>query len=338
MKAGTGRSLLVVKPSSLGDIVHAIPAVVSLHRSLPGAAIHWIVNTEWEPLLGGMPFVQPVPFPRKAFTGAGGCYAARRWARENLRSLEPDLAIDFQGLIRSAWLTRMSRAGSVAGFRQAREGAWLFYDKAVPVADWKTRHAMDRCLALAEACGAPRPGEPEFLLPEGDPVDESLLAGLPGIVLHPFSRGKGKSLSPSEVIDFCKMLHPLRVVVVGSPVEEPLALPSNAVDLLGKTSLPQLIRLIRDARWTVSVDSGPMHLAAGVTGRLVSIHTWSDPRMVGPCRLDAWVFREGHLLQVREIAPGQFPEQRGRRRHYAEAPRLLDQQDWEKIATLVTQD
>jgi ADP-heptose:LPS heptosyltransferase len=63
----------------------------------------------------------------------------------------------------------------------------------------------------------------------------------------------------------------------------------------------QLIRLIRVARFVISVDSGPMHIAAAVNDRLLSIHTWTNPRRVGPYNTDAWIWKDGKILRVSEL-------------------------------------
>ena len=70
-----------------------------------------------------------------------------------------------------------------------------------------------------------------------------------------------------------------------------------AVDLLNRTTLPELIWLLRRASYVVSVDSGPMHIASAITPLLVSIHTWSDPAKVGPYHPDAWIWKDGALFQ-----------------------------------------
>jgi ADP-heptose:LPS heptosyltransferase len=87
--------------------------------------------------------------------------------------------------------------------------------------------------------------------------------------------------------------------------------------------LLQLVRLIRMAAFVVSVDSGPMHIAAAVTDQLISIHTWTDPRRVGPYNPDAWIWRNGQLQQMRDFAPaGKLP--RGRRFRRADLPPLIE--------------
>jgi ADP-heptose:LPS heptosyltransferase len=119
--------------------------------------------------------------------------------------------------------------------------------------------------------------------------------------LHPFSRGAGKSLTPVDIAGFCCALSPTRVVLVGRSEETVPAL-ENIENLLNRTTLAELIWLIRRAAFVVSIDSGPMHIAAALTSRLVSIHTWSDPAKVGPYQPDAWVWKDGSLFQTKHLA------------------------------------
>ena len=109
--------------------------------------------------------------------------------------------------------------------------------------------------------------------------------------------------------------------------ETPDVWPGNVTDLLGKTSLAQLIHLIRKCAWTVSVDSGPMHLAAGITDRVLSLHTWSNPAMVGPWPKTSWVFRESELVQIGDLTPDRFPERRDLKSTYGQQKRLFSPED-----------
>jgi heptosyltransferase-1 len=314
-------SALVIKPSSLGDIIHTLPAIERLHRQQPGLVIDWVVNAEWAPLLEGNAALRRViPMPRRDWRGWRDLPKARRWAIDTLRPLQPDLVLDFQGLLRSALLATASRGRHRAGFRHSREFARFFYHQKVDVPDWDRTHAVDRYLALVTALGVPEESavSVQFPLPQGEPP---VLDGLPDefLLLHPFSRGKGKSMSLAEVSALCTKLDDIPVVVVGAGVTWPddRKWPGNAINLLGRTTLPQLIWLMRRAAWIASVDSGPMHLAAALTGHLLSIHTWTDPLMVGPWRKDAWIWRDSNLAQVRDITPGQFPENRRDRERFA---------------------
>lgn len=333
MKLAGHERILVIKPSSLGDVVHTLPAVAAIRRHCPEARIDWLVNTEWRPLLEGSPAVDRVlPFPRREFRGIGGLLAARKWARAAFAGTDYDCALDFQGLLRSALLARLSGARERIGFSHAREGASLFYGESIVAPDWRRLHAVDRYRKMVEALGVPT--EPvEFPLPPGETPD--LAEPLPErpIVLHPFSRGVGKSLSPEEVRELCEGLAPHPVVLVGRTQDETATIdwPANVVDLLDRTSLAELIHILRRADWTLSVDSGPMHLAAGISDRVLSLHTWTDPAMVGPWRSDAWIWRDGHIVRVGDLVPGRFPEERGRKRAFDRRERLLAPADRDEI-------
>ena len=106
-------------------------------------------------------------------------------------------------------------------------------------------------------------------------------------------------MSGAQVKQFCEMMAPIGVFVVGSaPVPEHLMqLPPSAFNLLNQTSLPELIWLMRKAKFTVSVDSGPMHIAAAISSNVLGIHTWSDPRLVGPYPPDAFIWKGGQILR-----------------------------------------
>ena len=211
-----------------------------------------------------------------------------------------DLVLDFQGLLRSALIARLCRAdgGRIVGLSDAREGARHFYDQTADVSAHP--HAVDRYLALVAALGIDTAAPLEWPLPQGS-APAGFDATEPFILLHPFSRGAGKSLTAPDVIEFCRALAPHRVVIAGR-TETPLPPLENATDLLNRTTLPELLWLLRRAVFTVSVDSGPMHIAAALTPRLLSIHTWSDPRKVGPYQPDAWIWKDRALFQMRDLA------------------------------------
>jgi ADP-heptose:LPS heptosyltransferase len=260
--------------------------------------ITWVINPEWAPLLRGNHDVNHVHiFPRGEFRGLGASRTLLEWWRKTAR-LRPDVALDFQGLFRSAWIGRVSRPRLFYGMSDGREGSRLFYDRIARVD--RRAHAVERYLKLAEAFGAPIEKPLRFPLPTGDRLprfDEYP----PFILLHPFARGARKSLSLAVIHEFCRALAPQRVVVVGKSGRK-FSPPDNCVYLTNHTSLLELIRLIRVAQLTISVDSGPMHIAAAISDRLISIHTWSDPRRVGPYNPEAWVWKAGQLHRAREIA------------------------------------
>lgn len=297
------RSALIIKPSSLGDIVHTLPAVQVLRAAHPHLKIRWLANTEWTPLIEGSPLVDEViPFPRKTFRGLAGLLRFWHWRRTwmCLPREEPEIVLDFQGLLRSAVVSRWRGSSAVIGLSDAREGARWFYTHTVSVD--AAAHAVDRYLELPRALGIRiEPGEVAFDLTTGTPP-AGWPAALPHfIALHPWSRGAGKSLSQAALQALCAALAPHPVVLVGMTNDANRPTGGHIHDWSNRTSLHELIWLMRQAKFCVSVDSGPMHIAAAVNPRTLGIHTWSDPRQVGPYPSGAHVWKAGRIARRGEF-------------------------------------
>ncbi len=287
--------------------MHTLPAVAAIREAHPQAEITWVINPEWATLLRGNPDVDHLHiFPRGDFRGLSAPASLLPWLKKT-RTLRPDVALDFQGLLRSAMIGRISHAREFWGMSDSREGSRLFYHHVARVN--RRAHAVERYLKLAEAFGATIQEPLRFPLPTGDALPR-FDTYPPFVLLHPFSRGAGKSLGNAVIRNFCDALAPVRVVVVGKSSRR-IAEPDNCVNLANQTSLLQLIWVIRAARFIISVDSGPMHIAAAVTSRLISIHTWSDPRRVGPYNPDAWIWRRGELARMQDL-PDAGKMKRGR--------------------------
>lgn len=316
------RSALIVKPSSLGDIVHTLPAVRLLKLAHPDLLIRWIANTEWAPILRGSPFVDEViPFPRNSFRGLRGLWRFARWAagRNRDERQAPEIVLDFQGLLRSGIVSFARGADCVVGLSNSREGASKFCDHIVALE--ASAHAVDQNLAMIRALGVRfSPEDVQFPLPDGEPFDFASRTGAAGdtehsapgislpprfLLLHPWSRGEGKSLSFAVLQAFCDSARELPVIIVGRHTSPPAITGAHVMDLTNKTSLAQLLSVMRRAAACISVDSGPMHIAAAVNPRTLGIHTWSDPRKVGPYPASAWVWKAGRIAHRSELAPGE---------------------------------
>lgn len=285
------RSLLLIKPGSMGDVLHALPVAAAIRSAWPDVDLTWVVDPRWAPLLEGNPAVsQLLPFRREDFRGVAGWIRAARWYA-GLGRLRPDVVVDLQGLLRSALLGKCSAGRRIIGLSDAREGAgWFYQDRAQTTPG---EHAVLRYLRCLPLLGIPVPACPEFALPPGRPMDIP-----PGsVVLHPFARGAGKSMDEESIRAFVSGFQTqsrLPVVLVGMG-KSPAGLPGGVIDLVGKTNLSELIGLLRGARFVVSVDSGPMHLAAALGVPLLGIHTWSNPQLVGPFCERAWVWQGGEI-------------------------------------------
>jgi len=262
--------ILVIRLGSMGDVIHALPAVASLKHSFPHSRLSWVIKPRWAPLLEGNPFIDEViPFERTV----DGVRAA--WRR--LRSERFQLAVDLQGLIQSALIAASSRADKIVGLArsQARERpAALFYSTAVRTG---AGHRVDRYLELAAAAGAsnllrtfPLPqGQPEGMLPAGNFVLACPLAGW------------GSKQWPLEHYEdlAARLSMPL---VVNGPPESSAQLSRIRGAHVHLSGLAGLIDATRRAHAVVGVDSGPLHLAAALGKPGAAIYGPTDPASHGP--------------------------------------------------------
>lgn len=270
----TASRILMVRLGAMGDIIHTLPAAASLRASFPNARITWLVEPQWAPLLEGNPSIDGVVMLQR--DPAGAWRSLRQLRQDNY-----DLAIDFQGLIKSAVVGRLGRPQQLLGFRRgiARESpATMFYDKAV---DSGSMHMVEMRLDLAAAAGAtkrvrafPLPeGRPEGTLPKGDFVLASPLAGW---------------RSKQWPIEHYRVLAERLRADVGVPLV--LNGPPSALRELGSvpgaiphtSGIAGLIHATRRAAAVVGVDSGPLHLAAALDKPGVAIFGPTDPARNGP--------------------------------------------------------
>ena len=208
----------------------------------------------------------------------------------HLRKIRPDIALDLQGLLRSALMARLSRAGRVIGISDAREGATRLYHEVVPVI--RGEHAVLRYLRILESLGLPKVERPVFPLPPGDPLGCTLS--------RPAVCGSASVCERRREVPDARTCRP--VLSKGCGRWQPSwqgsencsgNCPSNTINLLNRTTIREMIWLLGAADFVVSVDSGPMHIAAAVGAKMLSIHTWSDPRLVGPFSDEAWIWQGG---------------------------------------------
>ncbi len=307
------RRLLVIKPSSLGDIVHALPAVAVIKSAMPQLEIRWVANEEFVPLLeGNADLEEVIAFPRSRMRGPLSVLRFLGWSRTLSLPEPPDLVIDLQGLFRSGLMASRSGGAKVVGLSDGREFAGLFHHHRVEIDP--DAHAVDRCLEVPRALGLQVPDEEtalSFKLPLEKP-DNPPPEGF--VLLHPFSRGTGKSLTEQSVLAFCEAMGQCPVVLVGRGGPKLGPLPDNVHNWINATSLAQLAWLMGNALFTVSVDSGPAHMAAALGEDLLVIHSWSNPLKVGPYRKQAWVWKSGNFSKAGAVDPvaakagGQMPD------------------------------
>ncbi len=269
------KRILVVRFGAMGDILHTLPAVASLRAEWPEAEIHWLADPRWTPLLEGNPDItRMIALDRRDGTSVWTAIGEMRRARF-------DLAIDFQGLIKSAVAARLSgarrRFGFVSAFLREKPAAWFYTERASPSGS----HVVDMNLELAQAAGARRKIA-EFAVPfgraEGDLPDEPFVLASPiagwGSKQWPFERYE----SLAAIVRVQLGMH---FVVNGAP-DVALQLGAMRGVRVHLSGLAGLIHATRRAAAVVGVDSGPLHLAAALGKPGVAIFGPTDPARNGP--------------------------------------------------------
>ena len=282
----TPRKILVIKPSSLGDIIHSLPFLGALRECFPRAEIHWVVARAFYGLLEGHPMLDRLRvFDKdkwKRLSGITGTAGEIRAFIRNLRSEKFDMAIDLQGLFRSGLIAWASGAKVRIGFKEAREGAGLFYNHKVS-AD-RDMHAVQRYLKPAAFLGC-NVSEVRFPMPPLPPAP----AGLPNeyAVIAP-SAGKEANRWPARRFGELAARLPLKSVIVASSsdsrIAEEVAAASSgkALSLAGKTDLKGLASVIKGAKFLVSGDTGPAHIAVALGIPVFTIFGPANPKRTGP--------------------------------------------------------
>ncbi|MEZ5319120.1 MAG: lipopolysaccharide heptosyltransferase I [Vicinamibacterales bacterium] len=292
--------LLIVRLGSLGDLIHTLPAVAALRRAHPSAEIDWLVDAVHADLLGLVPILtRVITLGRRS---AGGWLSARR----ELRRRRYDLALDFQGLIKSAALARFSGARRVLGFdREAlREpAARVFYTSAVPVGE--SGHVLHKNLRLAAAAGAATDRVEFPIVVEASAAREAIRAMLAAAapdaatgddraaryaLINPGAAWPNKCWPPArygQVARHVKAVHGLTPVVLWGPGEVARAravadASDGAAVVAPPTALADLVALARDAALMVSGDTGPMHIAGAMGVPLVALFGPTSPARNGP--------------------------------------------------------
>ena len=286
------RHILLIKPSSLGDIVHAMPTCAAIRRAYPKARLTWLVKREWAGLVERIDGVDRVWPVESTLTG---------WLSQVplLRTEGFDLVVDLQGLFRSAAIGWFSKSPLLVGFANGREGSPWFYSRRVQVPQ-SEMHAVDRYLLVAEAVGARESGTPEFRfrIPNSDHDEIDRLLSLSGVApgtswvaMNVSARWPTKRWPAASFAEIADRLQQERfgaVVMIGGPEERAdvaavsAMMKTSVVDLAGATTVGLLPALLSKASLLVTNDSGPMHIAAAAGTPVVALFGPTSAALTGP--------------------------------------------------------
>ncbi len=303
--------ILMVKPSSLGDIIHALPVLHGLRSRFPDARISWLIAEPFAPMIRRHPQLDDIIiFDRRRFArlyaNPGAALEFARFLR-SLRCSGFDLAIDLQGLFRSGLLTYATGASVRIGFHNAREGASIFYTHRLRTEN-DDLHAADKNYLVSRLLGFDHlPMQFDLAVTDEERSAAAKLvtgAGLdpeqPFIAVLPGARWETKRWPPERfataidrIFDRCS----LPALLLGDSSEAPLCrqvaarAQSGPLNLAGATGIRDAVAILERAALVITHDSAPMHIATALHRPLVAILGPTNPRRTGPYKMSSAVLQ-----------------------------------------------
>lgn len=273
--------VLIVKLSSLGDLFHALPAVHCIKVGLD-ATIDWVVQEEYAGLVNCFADIgRVIPMSRRAFVSSSPGFL------HSLRAEKYDLAIDMQGLLKSAMVARLARGRRKIGPSFHREGAWVFYSSVAGDRN-KNRHAVEESMDVVRHLRLDAlPAQFPVSFP-AVPVD----TGHPRVGIVPLSRWPTKNWMQDRFAEVARRLQQAqgaKIFLFGGSADAEAcsrmeqAIQDHVVNLAGKTDLVETGSHLQEMDLVISNDSGPMHMAAAIGVPTLGIFGPTDPTRTGPC-------------------------------------------------------
>ena len=287
--------ILILKPSSLGDVVQALSVLRLIKRHLPASEIFWWINSNLASLIEGDPDLTGiVRFERKRWA------APRHWPEmfrsvQWMRAQNFDWVIDLQCLARSGAFAWLANGKFLIGLDESREGARGLYDLALRRPSFYT-HAVDWYLAVLPPLGVPVHKNFQWL-PEHSEIAAAVKAkwqtdGARWIALQPGARWENKRWPVQNFAELVRLLAAgfpdVRFAILGNDDDKPLgkiiarAEPRRSLNLCGQTSLPEMVEWLRLCKLMITNDTGPMHVAAALGKPLIALFGPTEPRRTGP--------------------------------------------------------
>jgi len=287
--------ILILKPSSLGDVVQALPVLRLLKCHFPAGEIFWWIDSQFAPFLEGDPDLTGiVHFERRRWA------SPRHWP-EMLRSIrwmraqDFDWVIDLQCLLRSGAFAWLANGKFLIGLDEVREGARGFYDVAVRRPSFHT-HAVDWYLAVLPRLSVPVHNNFQWL-PEKLEIAAAVKAkwqtdGARWIAIQPGARWPNKRWPVGHFTELVRLLAEIfsdaHFAILGGAGDKSLgeiiarSAPGRCLNLCGQTSLPEMVEWLRFCSLMITNDTGPMHIAAALGKPLVALFGPTEPRRTGP--------------------------------------------------------
>lgn len=284
------QSLCILRLSAIGDVCHAVAMVQRIQASTPDIAITWIIgNVEYQ-LVHDLPGVEFIVFDKKQGR------QAIKTLREQLNGRRFDTLFLMQVALRANLVSLNINAKQRVGFDWARskELHWLFANTRI--ASQRHAHVLDGFMGFADAIGVPAAAAPSWQIPIPDEAQtwyaQHQAFEQPFVVINPAASKAERAWLPvryAEVADYLQSKG-YRVVLTGGPgaLDSTLAdaiqqaVTAPCIDMVGKTTLKQMLALLQGAQLVISPDSGPAHMATTVSTPVIGLYAHSNPRRTGP--------------------------------------------------------
>ena len=270
--------VLIIKPSSLGDVVHSLRVASLLAREIPNIEIHWVIKSGLEGILNASGIVK-----RNYIFHRGGGFLKFLKLCHAIREEKYDYVLDLQGLLRSAVLTKITRSKKKYGRADGREFSTLFYNCIGMKSKKKLMHAIDRLVPFIELFGIKSCKSLPLDFTESHIYKEdsfSLRQNPPYILIFPESRRPEKEWPNFEdLVNLFNRKFNLNVVIAGSVRSDNF---KNCIDVRGKVKLVELPWLIKNSLIVISNDSAPLHIASSLCKPLVALFGPTEHERYGP--------------------------------------------------------
>ena len=307
-------NVLLIKLSSIGDVVHTLPTLAEIRRLHPKAHITWLVEEEAHDIIRGNPYINRIIVSKRKIwqKNLSNPSMLLRTLKEvshfirEIRDTSYDLVIDLQGLFKSGILVYLTRGERKVGYDKTRELSYLFLNERIKPFH-PDQHAVLRYINLAKYLGA-NGTHLDFGIPVGETEKEYIdriinVSKKPIIAINPMARWKTKQWNHGKFAELAdKIHHQLDAMVIFTGSKDHIIdvarilsyMESEAINLVGKTTLKQLAHLFKHSKLVVSTDSGPMHIAAAVGTRVIALFGPTSPSRTGP-------FGEGHVIIRKDL-------------------------------------
>lgn len=277
--------ILIVKLGALGDVINTLPLAVNLKEHF-NARIHWLIEPLSYPLVSNHTCVdRTILFNKYRWRTSLG------EVRRQVRKIRYDMTLDLQRILKSGVLSMMAKTGRRIGFdkKRCKELTWMFPFERIPPED-PEKHMLSQYQEFAHYLGVPN-----FNVRWDIPVTGKGFADLPAeyIVLNIGATKPANRWYPDRFASLAEAVmkrYDMPAVITGGPEDIPEAKQisgaanSEIIDLVGKTSLKDLIEVLDGSKAVVSCDTGPMHLAVALGKEVVALFGPANPRRTGPYR------------------------------------------------------